>query len=159
MEDTLPIQPQAVGTPLYSQQPTMTPYSPRPKGPGAGIVLRAIIGLFIIIGLIVFLWKVIPTFFPASTEPVTLIYWGLGEDEAVMKPIFTDFQEKHPNITIQYTKQDPNQYRERLMTRIENGSGPDLFGYRVTVSQWRKMSNSLTKRRSRKKRLIRACLP
>ncbi len=63
---------------------------------------------------------------------VTLTYWGLWEDETVIKGIIDDYQRTHKNITVNYIKQNPKQYRERLQAVIDRGEGPDIFRYHNT---------------------------
>ncbi|HXS14676.1 MAG TPA: sugar ABC transporter substrate-binding protein, partial [Candidatus Saccharimonadales bacterium] len=60
---------------------------------------------------------------------VTLTYWGLWEDKNVMSGVISDFERTHPNITVDYIQQDPKQYTDRLLTRINNGTGPDIFRF------------------------------
>jgi len=62
-----------------------------------------------------------------STEEASLTYWGLWEPESIMNQIITDYQQSHPNVSINYTKQSPKDYRERLQSALVGGSGPDIF--------------------------------
>ncbi|MCL4354263.1 extracellular solute-binding protein [Patescibacteria group bacterium] len=96
-------------------------------------IIKILIGLFVailIIGLIYFL--VLPRFAPKKAEKVTLTYWGLWEDQRIMDSVLSDFEKSNPNITVEYSKQDPKQYADRLKTRIENGNGPDVFKFHNT---------------------------
>lgn len=56
-----------------------------------------------------------------------IVWWGLWEDETVIKPILSDFESTHPNIKITYVRQSTQQYRERLTNSLAKGSGPDVF--------------------------------
>ena len=90
-----------------------------------GVVVLAII----IIGGIALIGKL-----QGSQKPVdvTLKYWGLWDDNAIMQPIIADFERTHPHIKIQYEKKDIKglgQYVDRLTTRINNGSGPDIYRF------------------------------
>lgn len=49
-----------------------------------------------------------------------------------MKAAISDFEKTNPNIKIDYSKQDVKQYREKLSTRIQNGTGPDIFKFHNT---------------------------
>lgn len=93
-------------------------------------ILKMIIGILLILGVgfLVFSF-VIPRFGQNKNEAVVLTYWGLWEDKQVVEPIISDFQRQNPNIKIDYIKQDIKQYRERLVTRIDNGTGPDIFRF------------------------------
>lgn len=92
-----------------------------------------IIGAFIVILLLIFL--VIRLFLQKQQKPppnITLTYWGLWEDKELIQPIFDDYKRLHPNITINYIKQDPKQYRERLTAAIERGESPDIYRFHNT---------------------------
>lgn len=96
-------------------------------------IIKVIIGLIIlfIVGFLLF------NLFFAKTQintnqKVTLNYWGLWEDKSVMQSVIAEFQKENPNITVNYTKQDMKQYRERLMTRVQNDTGPDIFRFHNT---------------------------
>jgi multiple sugar transport system substrate-binding protein len=64
-----------------------------------------------------------------SNAKVTLTYWGLWEDSKTMQSLIDGFERQNPNITIQYSQQDIKQYRERLLARVADGSGPDIFRF------------------------------
>ena len=72
---------------------------------------------------------VIPFLTKNSSGKVTLVYWGLWEDGNTMQGVISDFERQNPNIIINYSKQDIKQYRERLVTRVGNGNGPDIFRF------------------------------
>ena len=97
------------------------------------IIGKILLGLFavLLIAGIVFGF-VLPRLGQPKNEKVTLIYWGLWEDQKVMDPIISDFEKTNPNITIEYSKQDPKQYADRLQTRIKNGNGPYIFRFHNT---------------------------
>jgi ABC-type glycerol-3-phosphate transport system substrate-binding protein len=67
-----------------------------------------------------------------TPKDVTLQWWGLWEDQNVVNNIIADFEKQNPHIKIEYVKQDPDQYRDRLLTRIQNSTGPDVFRYHNT---------------------------
>ncbi|MFH0749972.1 MAG: sugar ABC transporter substrate-binding protein [Candidatus Gottesmanbacteria bacterium] len=67
-----------------------------------------------------------------SSKQVTLTYWGLWENEVVVKPVIAAFEAKNPKIKIQYIKQSQKQYRERLQAAIDRGEGPDIFRFHNT---------------------------
>lgn len=62
-------------------------------------------------------------------EPVTLTYWGLWEDAPVMETVLADFEKEYPHITVEYSKKDIKQYRQSVVTQVNNGNGPDIFRY------------------------------
>lgn len=68
-----------------------------------------------------------------SPQPVTLTYWGLWEDENIMKPMIDKYVSRNKHVTIKYVKMSPqDSYREKLIARSQNGQGPDIFRYHNT---------------------------
>lgn len=68
-------------------------------------------------------------------QRVTLEYWGLWEPTEVMEQVITSFESENPGIEVNYVKQSPIDYRERLQTAIQSGSGPDLFRFHASWGQ------------------------
>lgn len=107
---------------------------PPPPPPSAGfnkrlIVIASLVVLILVglgVGLLVSLRP------KKSDEKVVLTYWGLWEEEAVMQTVITDYQNSHPDVTIQYTMQSPKEYRQRLQAAISRGEGPDMFRFHNT---------------------------
>lgn len=88
------------------------------------------LSLSIVLGFI--FWKFGPNITslfskPAPAGPITLTYWGLWEDDNLIKPIIADYQSKHPNIIINYERKSSLNYRTRAQTQIREGVGPDIF--------------------------------
>jgi multiple sugar transport system substrate-binding protein len=93
-------------------------------------IAKVLIGLFVVMLVFMFIFTVVvPILTKNSSGKTTLIYWGLWEDSSIMQGIISDFERQNPNIVINYSKQDIKQYRERLVTRIGNGNGPDIFRF------------------------------
>jgi ABC-type glycerol-3-phosphate transport system substrate-binding protein len=80
--------------------------------------------------LAVFLRK--PAANTAAPTPVTLTYWGLWEDKAVMDTVIADYKKLNPNVTIKYELMSPKEYRQKLIQRGRNGVGPDIFRFHNT---------------------------
>lgn len=99
---------------------------------------KILIGGGIIIIMIIILILIIPK--QPGSKNVTLTWWGLWEDNATIQPLIDDFEKQNSNIKIKYSKQDPEKYRETLLTRINNGTGPDIFRYHNT---WTPMLSSI----------------
>jgi len=83
--------------------------------------------LLILIFALTIKFYVIPRF--SKPSEITLIYWGLWEDEATVKPLIEEYESKHPNIKINYIRQDSQDYRERLQNSFAQGKGPDIFRF------------------------------
>jgi multiple sugar transport system substrate-binding protein len=92
-------------------------------------IAKVLIGLFVVLLVFLFAFTVAVPMLLKSSSKITLTYWGLWEDSNVMQGIISDFERQNPNIIIDYSKQDIKQYRERLVTRINNGNGPDIFRF------------------------------
>lgn len=119
------VQPQA--DPYYSSDTSGGFFSGKKK------LIFIILGVLIVLGLIFFvLWAFIFNRNDNSNKEVTLTYWGVWEDAAVLQPIFDDFHRENPNIIIQYEKIDVKtlgDYVKRLQTRTEEGNGPDVMRF------------------------------
>lgn len=97
-------------------------------------LLKASALIFGIITMIfIFIVFILPVFIKSGgvtgSSDNVLVYWGVNEDEGVMNVIISDFERDNPNIKVSYAKQDPTDYRERLTTRVKNGTGPDIFTF------------------------------
>jgi len=119
-----------------TSQPSQTTTAPAgvPGTGGKKSGLRKII-LFLVLAVVllgaVFLGKTFLGNFAVS-QPVTLIYWGLWENESILIPVITEFESQNPQIKVEYVKQSPRQYRERLQAAMERGEGPDIFRFHNT---------------------------
>lgn len=89
--------------------------------------------IFLLITLFfAFIVFVLPIFSNSSSQESgggDLTYWGTWQDQRVMDGVISDFEKENPNIKVKFVKQDLSQYRERVTTRIQNGSGPDIFSF------------------------------
>jgi multiple sugar transport system substrate-binding protein len=65
-------------------------------------------------------------------KSVTLTYWGLWENDAIIAPVIADFETNNPKIKIEYIKQSQKEYRERLVAAIDRGEGPDIYRFHNT---------------------------
>lgn len=63
---------------------------------------------------------------------ITLNYWGLWEPEEVINSVLADWEKTHPNIKINYSRQSPKEYRERLQSSLARNEGPDIFRFHIT---------------------------
>lgn len=59
--------------------------------------------------------------------PITLTYWGLWEDDKLIKPVISEYQKQHPDIIINYERKSSVNYRTRAQTQIRGEAGPDIF--------------------------------
>lgn len=94
-------------------------------------LLIGVIAVFLVLLAVLILSAVLKKK-PKAQEKITINYWGLWEDTQLMQPLFDEYNKTHPNITVNYVKQDPKQYRERLQAAIDRGDGPDIFRFHNT---------------------------
>ena len=95
-----------------------------------GAILKIFIGIVVVVVLLFLIFKfVLPMFSKQKTGNVTLTYWGLWEDSSVVQSAISEFEKENPTIKVSYSKEDSKQYRERLTTRMNNGTGPDVFRF------------------------------
>jgi len=119
MPPTPPLQEQG-GTPLQSSFPL-------------GTIIKVVIGLFVVLffAFVVF-GLILPRLQKNSSGKAEITYWGLWENSSTMQTAIADFKKRYPSITVNYVKQDIKQYREKLTTRIQNNTGPDVFLFHNT---------------------------
>ena len=92
-------------------------------------IIIIVLSLSIVLGFL--FWKFGPSISlfnkPKPEGPITLTYWGLWEDDNLIKPIIAEYQKQHPNIIVNYEKKSSLNYRTRVQTQIREGVGPDVF--------------------------------
>lgn len=92
-------------------------------------IIIIVLVLAIIIGFL--FWKFGPQISlfnkPKTQGPVTLTYWGLWEDDNLIRPIMAAYQKLNPKVSINYVRQSSVNYRTRVQTQIREGLGPDVF--------------------------------
>lgn len=126
-----PIPPSQSPPPL---QPPQEGESPVVKSPfSLSAIIKVVVGLIVILffAFIVFGF-ILPLFQKKSVGKAEITYWGLWESSSIMQTAISDFKKQYPNITVNYVKQDIKQYREKLTTRIQNNTGPDVFLFHNT---------------------------
>lgn len=109
-----------------------------PPPPPAGFWKRNLKKILIGLGILIFVVVLVLILMPKgqTTQQVKLQWWGLWEESNAVQSLIADFKKDHPNIDVEYQKRTPQEYRERLLARIKNGSGPDIFRYH---NSWRPM--------------------
>lgn len=92
-------------------------------------IVIIVLSLSIILGFL--FWKFgpsIPFFNKAKDQgPITLTYWGLWEDDNLIRPLIAEYQKQNPKVTVNYVRQSSTNYRTRVQTQIRQGVGPDVF--------------------------------
>lgn len=62
-----------------------------------------------------------------SNKPVVLKFWDPFETSENFQPLFTAYQQLHPNVQIVYTKKDITTYSDDVLKALASGNGPDIF--------------------------------
>lgn len=66
------------------------------------------------------------------SREASLTWWGLWEDDAMVRSLITKYETENPGTKIVYVKQSPRDYRERLTSSLAKGTGPDIFRFHNT---------------------------
>ncbi|MBI4272508.1 extracellular solute-binding protein [Candidatus Uhrbacteria bacterium] len=75
---------------------------------------------------------------PSSKElkeaklPVTLTYWRVFDGDQAIQDIIAEYQQKHPNVTIQYRRLRFEEYESELVNALAENRGPDIFSIHNT---------------------------
>ncbi|MBI2018263.1 extracellular solute-binding protein [Candidatus Daviesbacteria bacterium] len=92
-------------------------------------IIIIVLSLAIVVGFL--FWKFGPsiTLFKKEPQqgPIRLVYWGLWEEESLLRPLFAEYQRQNPNVSITYERKSSINYRTRVQAQIQEGSGPDVF--------------------------------
>ncbi len=125
---------QPVQTPLV-QPPPATPPAPLPQLPKSGFPKKLFFiigGVFIALVLILVVVKVLVPKIGTGSKQVKITWWSLEEDAEAVDPIIKEYQEKNPNVVIEFVKQSQQDYQERLANALSGGQGPDIFEFHNT---------------------------
>ncbi len=63
-----------------------------------------------------------------DSEPVTLTFWSWLPTTDQSEKMIAAFEEQNPDIKIDYTRTEQDDYFEKLQVAMASGTGPDLFG-------------------------------
>lgn len=92
-------------------------------------IIIIVLSLSIVLGFL--FWKFGPSisFFNQAKPkgPITITYWGLWEDENLIKGVIDNYQKENPGVSIEYVKQSSVNYRTRVQAQIKESVGPDVF--------------------------------
>jgi len=110
---------------------TISPPVSPPTSSKLSRILLIFGGIIFVLGLAFLVFKFV---FPQirKSEEVALTYWGLWEPEEVMRGVIMEWEREHPNIKINYSRQNQKEYRERLQSALARDEGPDIFRFHIT---------------------------
>lgn len=131
---TVPITPVAPQVAPASQPqppvaPPQVPESPKKAKFDIKKVLIIVGAILVVIVLGFAIYKFVIPRLGGKNKEVTLTWWGLWEDEAIVAPIIAEYEASNPGVKITYTKESKQQYRERLTSALARGEGPDIFEF------------------------------
>jgi multiple sugar transport system substrate-binding protein len=126
--------------PMQTEGQVSVAGSPKKGFPKALLIIPAILGIIFVIGYLVIKLNLLDFSLPTVTdEETSLTWWGLWEDEVVVSSLIAEFERQNEGIKINYIKQSPQDYRERLTNSLAKGDGPDIFRFHNT---WVPMFNN-----------------
>lgn len=100
----------------------------QPKKPFPKVTIFGIVAALIIISIFVVL-KIVTSSSTKEKPSGNITWWGLWEEKVIVQPLIDQYEKDHPGFKINYIKQSPQDYRERLTNALANGTGPDIFSY------------------------------
>lgn len=113
--------------------PTVTPTPPVPKKTLPIKLIGIIVAVVVLVGIIIFaISSLLNKGGSSSQTSGEIVWWGLWEDESVIRPVIAAYEAKNPNVKIKYVRQSKEDYRERLTTALAKGTGPDIFRFHNT---------------------------
>lgn len=95
------------------------------------IIIISVIGIIVLIVVLAF-FGILPGR-KDSQGPVTLTFWGFGDDESVWAEVIARFKDANPNISVAYLRFPEETYEDMLINRLAEGRGPDIF---MLKSSW-----------------------
>jgi hypothetical protein len=97
------------------------------------LIFLVVGGGVLILFLVILLIRLLGAGSGKSAESVKLLFWGLWQDEVVMNEMIKEYQALNPNVEIKYELMDAkDNYKDRVVERIRNGTGPDIFRFHNT---------------------------
>lgn len=121
-----PVAPPPVPLQTVNNPQAATSQKPKKELPKALIFA----GIAVLVLVIVFIaYKIISSSLGGNKSSGTITWWGLWEDQTTVQPLIDTYQAQNPSIKINYVKESPQDYRERLTSSLAKGGGPDIFAF------------------------------
>jgi multiple sugar transport system substrate-binding protein len=116
-----------------SQTTSVLPNSVLPPKPNRKSPLRLILILILVIAVVVgLIFAASKLLGKRNPDTKTITWWNLWEDDSIIEPLIKEYEAKNPKVKINYVKQSPQDYRERLVNALAKGDGPDIFTFHNT---------------------------
>ena len=130
MDTNQPVVQTQTTTTTTSQSPAPVVVAPPKKGLPLKLI-GIIVGVLVLVVIIFFVFRAL-TNKTATTAAGEITWWGLWEDETVIKSVITEYEAANPKVKIKYVRQSKEDYRERLTNALAKGIGPDIFRFHNT---------------------------
>jgi len=96
----------------------------------AANIIKLLIGLFAVFVLLIIIFGLVIPNIGKKEQKSELTFWDVSDTN--IQSVLPDFEKQNPNIKVNYSKQDIKDYKDRLVTRSKNGTGPDIFRFHNT---------------------------
>jgi multiple sugar transport system substrate-binding protein len=106
--------------------PPIVPPPPKKSFPKA-IIFIVVAVVVLILGFVAF--NILASRTGSGSVSGTITWWGLWEDATTVQPLIDAYQTQHPGVKINYKKESPQDYRERLTSALAKNAGPDIFSF------------------------------
>ena len=60
-------------------------------------------------------------------EEIELTWWKPFDDARIVEPLISEFQKVYPNVRVNYTQKNIENYEDELRDALAEGEGPDIF--------------------------------
>jgi ABC-type glycerol-3-phosphate transport system substrate-binding protein len=140
---TIGVTPSGGGNPSFESAPLAgnpnpileTDLPPEPKRGFPKVIIVAVVLIIAVLGIIFAIKAFMAaraTKVQTASKQTEIIWWGLWEEERVIKPLIEEYQAKNPKVKITYVRNSEQDYRERLANALAKGTGPDIFRFHNT---------------------------
>ena len=114
-------------------QPAIEEVAPKQGFPVKKILLIAL-AVLVVLGIVLVLSSLFRSRKSGTTsKETTITWWGLWDEEQVVKPLIDEYQAQNPKVKVIYVRNSSKDYRERLTSALAKGTGaPDIFRMHAT---------------------------
>ena len=125
-----PVPPPAPTLPPADLPPPSIPVARRPK------LLIPLLAVLLAVFLIFLVIKLLGSIKRKTSGPLTLNYYGLWEESSVIAGLIADFESKNHGIKINYLKNQKDNYRTRVISKLVKNLDADRIDIFRIHSSW-----------------------
>jgi len=120
-----------VTVPAVTPPPAVPPPTESPKKSFPAVLIIVPVVLALLVGIFFAARYLISRFGSGGSSAGSgeITWWDLWENQSVVGPLITEYEQSHPNVKINFVAQDKEDYRERLTSALARGAGPDIFNF------------------------------